>query len=80
MKDCLKIIAVSDSHGDREVLNWISQTEYDADFFLHLGDSELTPAALYQYVAVAGNRDMPNLFPVTRRIKTVTAIFLWNTD
>lgn len=70
MKSKLKIVVVSDNHGDIETLDKIYFTNQDADLFLHCGDSLLFPQNLYQFVSVQGNCDYPNLYKETRRIKT----------
>lgn len=70
MKDNMKIVVVSDNHGDRDVLDKIYFANQDADLFLHCGDSQLFPQDIYQFVSVQGNCDYPNTFKDFRRIKT----------
>lgn len=65
----MKIVVVSDNHGDRESLQMLSQTYYDFDLFLHAGDSEMSPEQLYPFVSVKGNNDYFDL-PWERIIDT----------
>ncbi|MDE3281818.1 metallophosphoesterase [Lacticaseibacillus parahuelsenbergensis] len=72
----MKILAVSDTHGDREILATILKQQPDLDGYFYAGDSEL-PAddSLFQtYHAVEGNMDFDPNFPmsVTTTIKGIT--------
>ena len=40
----MKIVVVSDSHGNVDVLRDIALREGDADIFLHCGDSQVNEA------------------------------------
>lgn len=55
----MKIVVVSDSHGDTAILEKIALIHQDASIFYHLGDSELPPYVLYGYgyASVKGNCD-----------------------
>ncbi|KXT78187.1 metallophosphoesterase [Streptococcus sp. DD13] len=66
MASTTKLIIMSDSHGDREVIAQIKRHYQDqADVFFHNGDSELAPTdpVLQDVLVVAGNCDRPGLFP-----------------
>lgn len=39
----LKIVVISDTHGDKGIIQKIALQEYDADYYFHLGDSEPFP-------------------------------------
>lgn len=59
----MKIIVMSDSHGDRQTVEQVA--EHEADAYFHCGDSELAAedpvlAKMYQ---VRGNCDMDVAFP-----------------
>lgn len=61
----MKILAVSDTHGDRAILETILKQQPDLDGYFYAGDSEL-PAddSLFQtYHAVEGNMDFDPNFP-----------------
>lgn len=66
----LKIVVISDTHGDKGVIQKIALQEYDADYYFHLGDSELFPSDIEPFVSVEGNRDYPGIYPKARKIKT----------
>lgn len=53
----MKIIVVSDSHGNTEILDKIVSKHKDADYFLHAGDSSLPADLLHPYITVKGNCD-----------------------
>lgn len=59
----MKIIVMSDSHGDRETIEKIMALQADAHF--HCGDSELayTDEIFGKMYKVRGNCDMDNTFP-----------------
>ncbi len=61
---CMKILAVSDTHGDRDILAAILKQQPNLDGYFYAGDSEL-PAndPLFKiYRAVAGNIDLIRIF------------------
>ena len=66
----LKIVVISDTHGQKEIIKNIALIEYDADYYFHLGDSELFPCDIEPFASVQGNRDYPGLYPESRKIKT----------
>ena len=51
----MKIVVVSDSHRNNQVLTEILKREKDADLFLHAGDMEEEPRLLFPYICVKGN-------------------------
>lgn len=53
----MKIIVVSDSHGNYEKLNEIYLSHQDVDLFWHLGDFEIPEYLLSPYMAIKGNCD-----------------------
>lgn len=59
----MKIIVMSDSHGDRLTVEQVAKKEGDAHF--HCGDSEITSAdsILNSMYKVRGNCDMGEAFP-----------------
>ena len=66
----MKIIIVSDSHGEVDLLRKIVNQHGDADVFLHLGDSQLPEEYLHPFVSVKGNGDYFTPYPRYRILKT----------
>ena len=66
----MKICVVSDSHGDREILNRIYNSNPNCDIYLHLGDSELSEEYIHPFVSVKGNCDYFLDYPPFRIIET----------
>ena len=66
----MKIVVVSDSHGNREILDRIVQMNPKVDVFLHAGDSELSRFEIAPYISVKGNCDYEDCFPLYLNIKT----------
>lgn len=68
----MKIVIVSDSHGDNGVLQNIYLREYDADSFLHAGDIVAPSESIVPFAGVRGNCDGPfrNDYPSFRVIQT----------
>ena len=63
-----KILVVSDSHGDDEILDKIlAKFAPEMDLLIHTGDSELAPdsALIDQFHIVTGNMDFETRFPKT---------------
>ena len=67
-KNHAKLIVVSDSYGNKEVLDQIRQAHPDADCFIHCGDSELMPEAMVGFITVQGNSDPAGLYPNSQTI------------
>ncbi len=57
----MKLIVVSDNHGRKKQLDTILNKHVDADYFIHLGDSEMEVDDLKGYIAVRGNNDYNGL-------------------
>ena len=66
----MKIVIVSDSHGNREILEKIVLQNPSANIFLHAGDSGLCKLEISPYVSVKGNCDYESDFPDKLIIKT----------
>lgn len=56
----IKIVLVSDSHGDLAALNNVLARQQDVDYYLHAGDVVLNPAQIKPFAAVKGNCDYEN--------------------
>ena len=59
----MKILLVSDSHGNNEALNMLLNQYPNMDLYLHCGDSESDEYSLYPYRSVMGNCDLAWDFP-----------------
>lgn len=72
----MKILAVSDTHGDREILTALLKQQPHLDGYFYAGDSELAAddGLFQQYEAVEGNMDYDPNFPmqITTTIQGVT--------
>lgn len=66
----MKIIIVSDSHGEIDLLRKIVNQNLDADVFLHLGDSQLPEDYLNPFCSVKGNCDFFVPYPSYRILHT----------
>lgn len=66
----MELVIVSDTHGDRAILESIQQQHPHADAYLYAGDSELAASdSIFEtYQAVQGNMDF-DAFPMTRTIE-----------
>ena len=53
----MKILVVSDSHGDNQILKDIAKKHPDMDYYIHLGDSESDEYTIFPFVSVRGNCD-----------------------
>lgn len=53
----VRILLVSDNHGDREALKVLREMYADYDYFVHCGDSEMTIDELEGFLCVRGNND-----------------------
>ena len=53
----MKILIVSDSHGDNSKLDRLLEKHKDMDYYLHAGDSLSSNAELYPFLSVRGNCD-----------------------
>ena len=66
----MKIVVASDCHGDLYTLRKIASSEYDADYYLLLGDSCLDEESIRPFISVKGNNDYFSSFPLERIIHT----------
>lgn len=53
----MKIVFVSDTHGNLSLLHEVALKEYDASVFFHLGDSECESEEINPFCSVKGNCD-----------------------
>ena len=57
----MKLLVVSDSHGDNESLEKLALIYPNMDLYLHLGDSESDEFSIKPFISVKGNCDFyPN--------------------
>ena len=63
MPQIIKIILVSDNHGDLDSINYIKETYQDADYFIHCGDACVPPYLMDGFAIVQGNNDPYNSYP-----------------
>lgn len=55
--DTVRIVLVSDNHGDRQALRYLKTMYADYDYFVHCGDSAMTYGELEGFICVRGNHD-----------------------
>ena len=53
----MKIVVVSDTHGDISALKRVCMLESDADLYLHAGDIAAPPESIFPFLGVQGNAD-----------------------
>ena len=53
----MKILLVSDTHGNNEALDFLVNQYPNMDLYLHLGDSESDEYSIYPFRSVRGNCD-----------------------
>lgn len=56
----MKILLVSDTHGDIESLNKVYMINPDCDYYFHLGDSCLSSTYIKNFLCIKGNCDFEN--------------------
>lgn len=66
----MKIVVCADNHGSKKALDSILYKHQDADYYFHLGDSELTVDLLKPFTSVKGNNDFDTNLPIDRVIDT----------
>lgn len=66
----MKIIVVSDSHGDTFILNKVFEENKDADLFIHCGDYCIPDYMMSTYRFVRGNCDWSSEAPEKIDIET----------
>lgn len=59
----MKIVVISDTHGDLSALRRVLLKEQDADLYLHCGDVQSSPYEISPFAAVKGNCDGGSDFP-----------------
>ena len=66
----MKILVISDTHSDIESIYKVIDKHYDADLFIHAGDSCLMPFEIPLFQIVKGNCDLGYEYPEELTIKT----------
>lgn len=60
----MKIVVVSDNHGDEEALVRVLNIHKDADLYLHCGDSQMFDHEISPFISVKGNCDFGKNYPM----------------
>ena len=60
----MKIVVISDNHGDKDVIERIVNIHKDADLYLHCGDSQMFDYEIYPFISVKGNNDFGKNYPM----------------
>ena len=60
----MKIVVVSDNHGDEEALVRVLNIHRDADLYLHCGDSQMFDHEISPFISVKGNCDFGKNYPM----------------
>ena len=60
----MKIVVISDNHGDKDVIERIVNIHKDADLYLHCGDSQMFDHEIYPFISVKGNNDFGKNYPM----------------
>ena len=66
----MKIVVCADNHGSKKVINHILNKHQNADYYFHLGDSELTVNELKPFTSVKGNNDYDYNLPIDKIVDT----------
>lgn len=66
----MKILLVSDSHGDDQILKTLYNQYPNMDLYLHAGDSQSNPENIKPFISVMGNCDYNYDFLDHIKIKT----------
>ena len=66
----MKILLVSDTHGNNESLDYLVKKYPNMDLYLHCGDSESDEFSIHPYRSVKGNCDYIGDFPMYLIIPT----------
>lgn len=66
----IRILVISDSHGDSSILNLLYLTYQNFDYYLDLGDSCLPHYMIEPFTSVKGNNDYGLEYPPSRIIHT----------
>lgn len=62
----MKIVVVSDSHGNKSRLDEVVLANQDADLFWHLGDYELPEYLMSPFMLIKGNCDFFSTAPLSK--------------
>lgn len=65
----MKILVVSDTHGDNSILRDLYNQYPNMDYYLHAGDSQSSSMSIYPFDSVLGNCDFYD-FDLKRKIYT----------
>lgn len=65
----MKIVVISDTHGNVDLIKMVRYINSDADMFLHCGDSGLPPEQIDGFASVKGNCDYFD-YPLNKLLKT----------
>lgn len=65
----MKLVILSDSHGQKEPLRYIREKHGDADLVIHCGDICLPKEYSEGWIQVAGNCDDPSRYPLADLIE-----------
>lgn len=58
-----KMVVMADSHRDRNIMKDIRKLEPDGDYYIHLGDSEVSKDDMDGWASVKGNNDSDLSYP-----------------
>ena len=72
----IKVLVVSDNHGDLEGINYALNKHYDCDYYLHLGDSCVPEIYLKPFISILGNNDYGLNYPEERIVNIAGINFL----
>lgn len=64
----MKILVISDTHGNKSIIDEVIKKEKDIDIYLHLGDFELPEYLMTPFLCVKGNCDYFSDLPLSRTI------------
>ncbi len=65
----MKIVFISDTHGELSLLRKVALKEFDASIFFHLGDSECSADEIAPFCSVKGNCDSSLFhYPLSRNL------------
>ncbi len=65
----MKVLVISDSHGNYEIIQKVLKIEKDIDVYIHLGDYEIPEYLLNNFILVKGNCDYISKAPLSRIIE-----------
>ena len=65
----LKILLVSDNHGDYDSIQKILRDNPACDYYFHCGDALLSPEEMKPFLVVKGNNEWTNDYPKMHKTK-----------